>query len=225
MEKSKRLSFNQFTTAMNAGDILRQNMLKARLQNGDQQLVNDSWEQFGHAFKDRYYQKSADTRSAVVSSLYRQAISQSKGTKKSGLGDQALGLAAAPIQQGTSELLQQAWLNLVDSFGATLIWINIHWFLNRVIGDKFFCDLGKEWLLKAGSGGKEGSGQMVESLTEKPFAALGLLEKGVIVMLDIIVAILLLIIVTIIVLIVYYSSHAFEAVWDLAAEFVKVLTT
>jgi hypothetical protein len=50
MEKSKRLSFNQFTTAMNAGDILRQNMLKARLQNGDQQLVNSSWEQFGLSF-------------------------------------------------------------------------------------------------------------------------------------------------------------------------------
>lgn len=52
----------------------------------------------------------------------------------------------SPIQKGTSKLLQQAWLNLVDSFGLTLLWIDIHVWLGSIFGDKFFCKLGQEWL-------------------------------------------------------------------------------
>lgn len=54
--------------------------------------------------------------------------------------------AAAPISKGTSKLLQQAWLNLVDSFGLTLLWIDIHVWLGSIVGHKFFCKLGQEWL-------------------------------------------------------------------------------
>jgi len=54
----------------------------------------------------------------------------------------------APAKTGTSKLLQQAWLNLIDSFGLTLIWINIHVFLRYVVGEKLFCKLGEEWIPK-----------------------------------------------------------------------------
>lgn len=57
-----------------------------------------------------------------------------------------------PFRKSTSELLRQSWLNLIDSFGLTLIWINIHVFLNKVIGEKFFCELGDEWMDKAPAG-------------------------------------------------------------------------
>jgi hypothetical protein len=54
--------------------------------------------------------------------------------------------AASPIRQGSSKLLQQAWLNIITSWGCTLFWINIHaFFLNQLFGDKFFCKLGDEW--------------------------------------------------------------------------------
>jgi len=49
------------------------------------------------------------------------------------------------LGKGASQLLQKAWLNLITSFGLTLIWINIHAFLNILFGDKVFCKLGKEW--------------------------------------------------------------------------------
>jgi len=54
--------------------------------------------------------------------------------------------ATTPIRKGTSKLLQQAWLNLADSFGLTLLWIDIHVWLGSIVGHKFFCKLGQEWL-------------------------------------------------------------------------------
>ncbi|MFA5109122.1 MAG: hypothetical protein WC458_01075 [Patescibacteria group bacterium] len=83
----------------------------------------------------------------------RQAVQLAKRTRdreeekaeSGGLAAQA-GSAAAPISKATGKLLQQAWLNLVSSFGLSLIWIDIHVFLGAVFGHKFFCKLGAEWL-------------------------------------------------------------------------------
>jgi hypothetical protein len=55
------------------------------------------------------------------------------------------GEAIAPMRRGLSKLLQQAWLNLITSWGLTLIWINIHVFLSYIFGEKLFCKLGEEW--------------------------------------------------------------------------------
>ena len=46
-----------------------------------------------------------------------------------------------PINEGTSKLLDMAWNSLVPSCGLSLIWINIHVFLNFVLGDKYFRNL------------------------------------------------------------------------------------
>lgn len=50
------------------------------------------------------------------------------------------------ILKGTDEMLKFAWENLIISFGLTLIWIDIHVFLNKVFGPKVFRDVGEEWL-------------------------------------------------------------------------------
>ena len=55
---------------------------------------------------------------------------------------------AAPAKQGTGWLLKMSWLNLIDSFGLSLIYINIHVFLRWVLGETLFCKLGEEWLPK-----------------------------------------------------------------------------
>lgn len=76
----------------------------------------------------------------------REAVLMAK--RKKGAEKEEEGAAKAPtnpIKKSTSKLLRQSWLNLVDSFGLTFIWINIHAFLHVVIGDKFFCKLGAEW--------------------------------------------------------------------------------
>ena len=51
-----------------------------------------------------------------------------------------------PILTTTDNLLKAAWENLIDSFGLTLIWIDIHFILNKVFGPKVFCRLGQEWI-------------------------------------------------------------------------------
>lgn len=52
----------------------------------------------------------------------------------------------APASKATGNFLQQCWLNIIDSWGLTLIWINIHVFLGIVLGHKLFCKLGEEWV-------------------------------------------------------------------------------
>lgn len=105
----------------------------------------------------------------------------------------------APAKQGTSKLLQQAWLNLIDSFGLTLIWINIHVFLRWVLGDKLFCKLGEEWLPKqvtaVGGGAAESGGKMI-----------GIVEVMALLILDLIVLMVILAILGIIVMIVDFMQ-------------------
>ncbi|MDO8667754.1 MAG: hypothetical protein Q7K35_01495 [bacterium] len=89
----------------------------------------------------------------------------------------------APAKQGLNNLLRQAWINLLDSFGLTLIWINIHVFLKWTLGEDLFCKLGEEWLPKqvtemAGPGGDAAKG------ASKGF---GLIEVIVLLILDLIV--------------------------------------
>ncbi|MFA5024543.1 MAG: hypothetical protein WC523_06350 [Patescibacteria group bacterium] len=51
-----------------------------------------------------------------------------------------------PVNTATNNLLKKAWLNLIPSWGLTLLWINIHVFLGTVFGEKFFSKLGMEWV-------------------------------------------------------------------------------
>lgn len=78
----------------------------------------------------------------------REAVRANKAKQNlaGSLKDKAKDAAAAAVSKGTSKLLQAAWENLVDSFGLTLIWIDIHVWLGEIFGNKFFCKLGMEWL-------------------------------------------------------------------------------
>lgn len=55
-----------------------------------------------------------------------------------------------PIRMRMSSLLRSAWLNLIPSFGLTLLWIDAHIFLRQVLGKTMFCKLGEEWFDKPG---------------------------------------------------------------------------
>ncbi len=54
--------------------------------------------------------------------------------------------SGTPLKEGTKWLLRGAWLNIITSFGLTIIWIDLHVFLRFVVGKRFFCGLGEEWL-------------------------------------------------------------------------------
>jgi len=79
----------------------------------------------------------------------------------------------SPIRKGTSALLRAAWINLIDSFGLTLIWIDIHVFLNKVLGDGMFCRLGEEWTDRPGVSSSLAKGE----IDKKARNSIGLVEK------------------------------------------------
>jgi len=91
--------------------------------------------------KTENVEKNLSFRQQVMESRRMEEEKEQEAEKKSSPSSSinSLGLA-------TSRLLRGAWVNLVSSFGLTLIWINIHVFLSTVFGEKFFCKLGMEWI-------------------------------------------------------------------------------
>ncbi len=110
-----------------------------------------------------------------------RSTSQAARSKKAALAAEsgASGLqeaGAAPVRKGTSQLLRAAWINLIPSWGLTLIWVNIHIFLGMVFGNKYFCKLGVEWSDQV-SGAMAKSGEVKKRLDEKAGNSIGLVEK------------------------------------------------
>ena len=50
------------------------------------------------------------------------------------------------ISKATAGILKDSWMGLVESFGLTLLYIDLHFLLNMILGDKMFCKLGHEWV-------------------------------------------------------------------------------
>lgn len=101
----------------------------------------------------------------------------------------------------TKELLKQSWLHLIDSFGATLIYLNIHPWAGFIEGNKVFCKLGEE--------------------TKSPAMfkkAMGMLEAIGIFALDFILFMIILVLIALIVLIADAIAHPiknFGILWEL----------
>jgi hypothetical protein len=75
-----------------------------------------------------------------------QAERRSQLQKAKAKAKKAMSQATAPARRATSNLLKQAWQNIIPSYGLTIIWINIHVFLGMIFGNNFFCKLGAEWI-------------------------------------------------------------------------------
>jgi len=99
------------------------------------------------------------------------------------------GAVATPVSMATSEALKQAWLNLIDSFGLTLIYINFHIFCRFVFGEKLFCKLGHEWI--GGKTGSKGGNKGMSGILGLPLDAMGIVEAMAVGILDTIIILLL----------------------------------
>lgn len=140
-------------------------------------------------------------REAVIAEKRKQAAEESKS------GGGLKQKAAAPMRQGTSKLLQEAWINLIPSWGLTLIWINIHVFLSLVVGRDFFCKLGDEWTTGGISGGAKSvnaivGGQSGYITIKNGSSCANIGESMVLVGLDLLLLIVIIAIVAVIVLLV-----------------------
>lgn len=118
-----------------------------------------------------------EKRQAVLNEQRNQAIKQQAEQLKAEDGEKRkrsiAGLVAKKItgsasSKATAELLKQSWLNLLTSFGGTLLWIDLHFIMNRATGDEFFCKPGHEWVPKevaeAGGPAAEAAGKKLEAV-------------------------------------------------------------
>jgi hypothetical protein len=124
----------------------------------------------------------------------------------------------APVKAGTNWLLKASWLNLIDSFGLTLIYINTHLFLRQIFPDAF-CKLGEEWKPK-----------MVGESSASNIAgtAFGIVEVMGLLLLDLIVIFIILGVLAIISMIITWATNpaeALKAIWDLGWTGIEALVS
>ena len=115
----------------------------------DEQLINQNTESL-EAQKAGEFRKEKRGGELENASSIREAVQQKKNQlAKQKKGDDptiATGNSISPILKATDESLKGAWENLITSWGLTLIWIDIHAFLNKVFGPSVFRELGDEWV-------------------------------------------------------------------------------
>jgi len=114
----------------------------------------------------------------------------------------------APARMATGQLLKFSWLNLIDSFGLTLIYINMHVFLRWVFPD-MFCKLGDEWLPKQAS--VLGANEAMKNTGQ----AIGIAEVMGLLLLDILAIIVVGGALALIVMITGWISHPLDAIMNL----------
>lgn len=126
------------------------------------------------------------------------------------LKDEAIEKALSPIKQETSNLLKTAWESLIDTFGLSLIWIDIHIFLSMVLGKDLFCSLGEEWFPKGTPKTVDGAKKMV-----------GMTEGMAVVGLNLLVLFLILLALTIIAFIYTAITDPLGTIGSLLADYFK----
>lgn len=151
---------------------------------------------------------------AKTANLIRLAR-QLKKKEQAGLSDAASQVAEQATSTATSELLQKYWIALPETFGLSIILIDIHIFMWLTVGKKYFCALGSEW-----SSGIAGKNIGLGAATSRP-AFLGasegeaaILEWIIVLVLNLIIGFILFIDIMFIGLTVYAIVHPLEAFWE-----------
>jgi len=127
-------------------------------QSGEANVEENSGEEAAPSGEQK---ESADTSDGRLATLkgsqeepksLREAVQQDKKKKLAQENKKEEGGAkVSAIRQGTNNLLKSAWMNLITSFGLTILWIDIHVFGRAVLGHDMFCELGDEWAKPEGA--------------------------------------------------------------------------
>lgn len=188
----------------------------------------------GDLYKKSKEVKEKGALSAIKSSIGDAYRNGRKAKKKGALGkvkDEGLAAMKNAISMVTSEALKQSWLNLIDSFGLTLIYIYFHVFCRFVFGPEVFCKLGHEWLGGKSGGGAsgvaskgasaaKGAGKSSSGLSETassffglPFAAIGIVEAALLALITVLIVVCLFIALTPL-MIVAMMFNGELSIWD-----------
>lgn len=108
-----------------------------------------------------HQEQRADKQRLSTGNALRQArqISRTERDQKRGgkAGAGGTAIANAAAQTITAELLKQSWLNLISSFGLTLLYINFHFVARYFAGSQMFCRFGMEWFAVKKMAGASGA--------------------------------------------------------------------
>lgn len=72
--------------------------------------------------------------------------------------------ASSPVASANNSLLKGAWQNLLATWGVSLLYIDLHFLLNLILGEKVYCKLGHEWVPKSMA---KAGGDQVEKIGKK----------------------------------------------------------
>jgi len=164
--------------ALDAELIERSNQRNEKADNSESNVPNSDYEEGDSASRSGSLRENVQAAKNGVPPQSQGDIRADKKAKsrtqdtKEGVASKGIEMALSPAKKGISSLLKSAWLNLITSWGLTLIWIDIHVFGNQVLGNKLFCDLGEEWVPDVHIGANETAGKI-----EEPKKAIGLVEN------------------------------------------------
>lgn len=187
--------------------------------------------------KAEKFGSNRQSMTGVMGDLWQKAKAAKKDEKAgivSGLKNQVKAQAASAINTSTSNLLQKAWLNVIDSYGLTLLYVNFHVLCRFIFGKQYFCKLGHEWLAGKGVGsvasstgkaagtakaasassGKQATSGVADTLFGVPFTVMGMLEAGLLALVDALIAMSLLISFTPLILMAYILNEPLKALWE-----------
>lgn len=163
---------------------------------------------------EKTHQPNDDARSALGSLRHRARQYMPSTVAK---GEMALiGAFSAPTKMATTELLSLAWINFLDNYIFSWIYINLHVLGRLTIGSDFFCKLGHEW-----SGSIPGTSSLAETnkvtkkLNEFIGDNIGLIEVIGLLLIDLMVLLLIIAVFVLVVLIVYAFTYPADAIGKL----------
>lgn len=172
------------------------------------------------SFGGRRSKHEEDTRSVLGSMRHRAR--QNMPAPLARAEASAMHAIGAPVRMATGELLKQSWLNLISSWGLTLIYINSHVMMRLIAGSDFFCKLGHEWTGGAGGlslAGAGGGNLPQKQLLKQAADKIGLLELGLLLLADFIVAAAVLVVLIFIIFIVSAIVDPLSTVGQVLAKF------
>jgi hypothetical protein len=163
---------------------------------------------------EKQHQSNDGTKSVLGSLRHRARQYMPSAVAK---GEMALvGAFSVPAKMATSEALATAWINFLDNYIFSFIYINLHVLGRLTLGTDFFGKLGHEW-----AGSIPGTSSMAETnvvakkLNEFIGDNIGLIEVIALLIIDLIALMLFVSLFVLVVLIVYAFTYPADAIGKL----------
>lgn len=178
---------------------------------------NDDLEQ-NQADEDGYYEEDTDDEEDEEGDDDYYDQMEDGRPQKPGRARQLVDKLEDNLSTGPSELLTASWLNIIDTFGLTLIWINIHVFLHFIVSKKIFVALGQEWVTMVPEGNKVLSEFKKSDTAKEAVAGVSMVEYMLLIFLDLLALFIIIIVAAIIIVIIAVAEDLgklFTLLWEM----------